>query len=354
MLGVVLAPETTTGVASLPYADDKRTDDASTLAKDLLGVTLVPEIMVRSDATSPPSIDQEPASPLPSPPWAPLGGPATAQRPAAFPPRAAHCRLKLPPPPSRVGPATRFPLPLHLVADRNCPLDAGLAPRSKPPPSPSSRPSPPSLPQPWRRSARRGHGVPAWPGLGAAAAPAPAPAHRSRLPPPPRLVHGMLAQPPASTVAWPCRPRRVRACPPSASRPPARPRPPLHVAWPRLGLPRAPSSARPWWCGLGAACPRGLARGAAPRTVRPLPAQRGHDAAWRVRPYPWRMACSSGVRAPASRALARPGARPGVPMAEPRCLRAAQRAARAQLGPGVRATHSRCVSAALRVLAWCT
>jgi hypothetical protein len=59
MPGVVLAPETTTGVASPPYTDDKRTNDASTLAKDLLGVTLIPEITVRSDATSPPSIDQE-------------------------------------------------------------------------------------------------------------------------------------------------------------------------------------------------------------------------------------------------------------------------------------------------------
>jgi hypothetical protein len=59
MPGVVLAPETTTGVASPPYADDKRTDDASTLVKDLLGVTLVPEITVCSDATSPPSIDRE-------------------------------------------------------------------------------------------------------------------------------------------------------------------------------------------------------------------------------------------------------------------------------------------------------
>jgi hypothetical protein len=60
MSGVVLAPETTTGVASPQRANPKRIDDASTLAKDLLGVSLVPEIMVQSvpDATSPPSIDQ--------------------------------------------------------------------------------------------------------------------------------------------------------------------------------------------------------------------------------------------------------------------------------------------------------
>jgi hypothetical protein len=61
MSGIVLAPETTTSVASPQRANPKRTDDAGTLAKDLLGVTLVPEMTVRSvpDATSPPSIDQE-------------------------------------------------------------------------------------------------------------------------------------------------------------------------------------------------------------------------------------------------------------------------------------------------------
>jgi hypothetical protein len=61
MSSVVLAPETTTGIASPLRANPKRTDDASTLAKDLLGVSLVPEITVHSvpDATSPPSIDQK-------------------------------------------------------------------------------------------------------------------------------------------------------------------------------------------------------------------------------------------------------------------------------------------------------
>jgi hypothetical protein len=64
MSGVVLAPETTTGVASPQRANPKRTDDASTLAKDLLSVSLVPEITVQSvpDATSSPSIDQEVSS----------------------------------------------------------------------------------------------------------------------------------------------------------------------------------------------------------------------------------------------------------------------------------------------------
>jgi hypothetical protein len=61
MSDVVLAPETTAGVASQQRANPKRTDDASTLAKDLLDVSLVPEITVHSvpDATSPPSINQE-------------------------------------------------------------------------------------------------------------------------------------------------------------------------------------------------------------------------------------------------------------------------------------------------------
>jgi hypothetical protein len=61
MLGVVLAPETTTGVASQQRANPKRTDDASTLARDLSGISLAPEITTHSvpDATSPPSINQE-------------------------------------------------------------------------------------------------------------------------------------------------------------------------------------------------------------------------------------------------------------------------------------------------------
>jgi hypothetical protein len=47
--------------ASPQRASPKWTDDASTLAKDLLGVTLVPEMTVCSvpDTTSPPSIDQK-------------------------------------------------------------------------------------------------------------------------------------------------------------------------------------------------------------------------------------------------------------------------------------------------------
>jgi hypothetical protein len=61
MSSVVLAPETTTGIASPQRANPERTDDASTLAKDLLGDSLVPEITVHSvpDANSPPSIDQK-------------------------------------------------------------------------------------------------------------------------------------------------------------------------------------------------------------------------------------------------------------------------------------------------------
>jgi hypothetical protein len=61
MTGVVLAPETTTDVVSPQRANPKRTDDASTLTKDLLGVNLIPEMTVHSvpDATSPLSIDQK-------------------------------------------------------------------------------------------------------------------------------------------------------------------------------------------------------------------------------------------------------------------------------------------------------
>jgi hypothetical protein len=58
--GVDLASETKTSVASPQHANSKQADDASTLAKGLLSVSLVPEIMVQSvpDATSSPSIDQ--------------------------------------------------------------------------------------------------------------------------------------------------------------------------------------------------------------------------------------------------------------------------------------------------------
>jgi hypothetical protein len=59
--GVDLASETKKGVVSPQHANPKRTDDASMLAKDLLGVSLVPEITAQSapDATLSPSVDQE-------------------------------------------------------------------------------------------------------------------------------------------------------------------------------------------------------------------------------------------------------------------------------------------------------
>jgi hypothetical protein len=59
--GIDLASETKTSVVSPQHANPKQTDDASTLAKDLLGVTLVPETTVRSapDVTSSPPVDQE-------------------------------------------------------------------------------------------------------------------------------------------------------------------------------------------------------------------------------------------------------------------------------------------------------
>jgi hypothetical protein len=59
--GVDLASETKTSVVSPQHANPKQTNNASTLTKDLLGVSLVPEITVQSvpDATSSPSVNQE-------------------------------------------------------------------------------------------------------------------------------------------------------------------------------------------------------------------------------------------------------------------------------------------------------
>jgi hypothetical protein len=59
--GIDLASETKTSVVSPQHVNPKQTDDASTLAKDLLGVTLVPKTTVQSvpDVTSSPPVDQE-------------------------------------------------------------------------------------------------------------------------------------------------------------------------------------------------------------------------------------------------------------------------------------------------------
>jgi hypothetical protein len=59
--GIDLAFETKTSVVSPQHTNPKQTDDASTLVKDLLGVTLVPETTVQSvpDVTSSPPVDQE-------------------------------------------------------------------------------------------------------------------------------------------------------------------------------------------------------------------------------------------------------------------------------------------------------
>jgi hypothetical protein len=56
-----LASETKTSAVSPQHASPKQTDDASTLAKGLLGVTLVPETTVQSvpDVTSSPPVNQE-------------------------------------------------------------------------------------------------------------------------------------------------------------------------------------------------------------------------------------------------------------------------------------------------------
>jgi hypothetical protein len=59
--GIDLASKTKTSVVSPQHANPKQTDNASTLARDLLGVTLVPETTVQSapDVTSSPPVDQE-------------------------------------------------------------------------------------------------------------------------------------------------------------------------------------------------------------------------------------------------------------------------------------------------------
>jgi hypothetical protein len=59
--GIDLAFETKTSVVSSQHANSDQTDDASTLAKGLLGVTLVPRTTVQSvpDVTSSPPVDQE-------------------------------------------------------------------------------------------------------------------------------------------------------------------------------------------------------------------------------------------------------------------------------------------------------
>jgi hypothetical protein len=61
MSGIDLASEMKTSDVSLQHANPKQTDDASTLAKGLLGVTLVPETTVQSvpDVTVSPPVDQE-------------------------------------------------------------------------------------------------------------------------------------------------------------------------------------------------------------------------------------------------------------------------------------------------------
>jgi hypothetical protein len=59
--GIDLASEMKTSAVSPQRANPKQTDDTSTLAKGLLGVTLVPKTTVQSvpDGTSSPPVDQE-------------------------------------------------------------------------------------------------------------------------------------------------------------------------------------------------------------------------------------------------------------------------------------------------------
>jgi hypothetical protein len=59
--GIGFASETKTSAISPQHTNLKQTDDASTLTKDLLGVTLVPKTTVQlvPDATSSPPVDQK-------------------------------------------------------------------------------------------------------------------------------------------------------------------------------------------------------------------------------------------------------------------------------------------------------
>jgi hypothetical protein len=59
--GIDLAFETKTSVVSPRHANSEQTDDASSLTKGLLGVTLIPGTTVQSvpDVTSPPPVDHE-------------------------------------------------------------------------------------------------------------------------------------------------------------------------------------------------------------------------------------------------------------------------------------------------------
>eukprot|EP00267_Zea_mays_P029858 XP_008660867.1 vegetative cell wall protein gp1-like [Zea mays] len=134
----------------------------------------------------------------------------------------------------------------------------------------------PGLARPWRiRGARARPGPPVLA--------APFPASRPR-PSRPWRGHGVPARPLL-------RPRR------SPARPSPAPAPGPSILPPRPDLARR--CAQP---GLGTACPRGLARSAAPCPAPFGPSLRSgrRGAAWRVRPYPWRPACSPDVRAPAS------------------------------------------------------
>jgi hypothetical protein len=68
--GIGLTLETKTSAVPPRHVNPEKTDDAGTLAKGLLGVTLVPETTVQSvpDATSSPPVDQEvPIDPHPTP-----------------------------------------------------------------------------------------------------------------------------------------------------------------------------------------------------------------------------------------------------------------------------------------------
>eukprot|EP00267_Zea_mays_P047773 XP_020400266.1 pistil-specific extensin-like protein [Zea mays] len=144
----------------------------------------------------------------------------------------------------------RFPLPLHLVVDRNCPLDAGLAPAVSPLPPLSL--APPSFPSP--AAVLFGPEQPSWRGPASAA-----PARRARLGD--TLPRGGPASAPQGARLPPPR----RAPPPQPRSPPQRD---LVVARPRT----APWHTAPCPCARGSRRPRPspLARPLRPCTAWPL------------------------------------------------------------------------------------
>jgi hypothetical protein len=186
-----------------------------------------------------------PAAPFPA--LGPSGGPAVPPTPLARAPRGwlsrrrhppGGARLSATPPPkprpsfslSSLSPSRTFSSPCSSFPSPSPPHR-----RSEPPPRRRPRPSrlAPSLlfPSP----------LPSFPPC-ATVAPVPAPAHRSQPPPPP--LPGLGSAGHGAAMVCPRGPCFGRIAAQLQHSPPARPLLLLHAARPRLGRPRAPSSAR--------------------------------------------------------------------------------------------------------------